>query len=78
MKKGRKKEGEYVRVRGKKRERHFPSRSPANRLSKCVSARDKVGPRDESYARVLETTGFVAFQKVGVSPTPAISCLVAM
>ena len=64
--------------RKKKRERHFPSQSPENRRLKCVSARDKVGPRDESYAWVPETMGFVAFQKVGVSPTPAISCLVAM
>ena len=28
-------------------------------------ARDKVGPRDESYTWVPETVGFVAFQKVG-------------
>ena len=62
----------------KKRERHFPSRSPANQRSKHVRVKDKVGPRDKSYAWVLETTGFVVFQKVGVSPTLVISYLVAM
>ena len=36
----------------KKKEHNFPSRSPANRQSKCIRARDKVGPRDESYAWV--------------------------
>ena len=50
-------------------ERHFPSRSPANRRSKCVGARDKIGSRDESYAWVPETAGFIAFQKVEFSPT---------
>ena len=59
-------------------ERYFPSRSLVNRWKKCVGARDKVGPRDESYAWVLETAGFFEFQKVGVSPTLVISCLVAM
>ena len=49
----------------KKKERHFLLQYPANRWSKRVEARDKVGPRDESYAWVPETTGFVAFQKVG-------------
>ena len=34
----------------KKKERHFPSKSPANRRSKRVGVRDKVGLRDESYA----------------------------
>ena len=68
-----------IRERGKKkREWHFLSRSPTNRLSKCVGARNKVDPRDESYAWVPEITGFVAFQKVGVSPTLVISYLVAM
>ena len=70
-----KKEEECVRVRGKrdggrkkktKRERHFPSRSPTNQRSKCVGKGDKVGSRNESYAWVPETTGFVAFQKVEV------------
>ena len=62
----------------KKKERHFPSRSSANRRSKRVGARDKVGPRDESYAWVPKTAGFVVFQKVGVSRTLVISCLMAM
>ena len=62
----------------KKKERHFPLQSLANRWSKRIEARDKVGSRDESYAWVLETTGFVAFQKVRVSPTLVISCLVVM
>ena len=51
---------------GKKKERHFPSRSLVNRQSKRVGARDKVGPRDESYMWVPEIAGFVSFQKVGV------------
>ena len=67
-----------IQERGKKKELHFPSRSPDNRQSKCVRARDKVGPRNESYRWVPETAGFVTFQKVGVSPTLVISCLVAM
>ena len=50
----------------KKKERHFPSRSPVNQRSKRVGARDKVGPRDESYALVPETGGFITFQKVWV------------
>ena len=58
--------------------RHFPSRSQVNRWLKCVGARNKVGPSDESYAWVPETTGFVTFQNVGVFPTLFISCLVAM
>ena len=62
----------------KKKEWHFPSRSLAYRRLKCVGAKDKVGPHDESYAWVPETTGFIAFQKVGFSPTLVISCLVAM
>ena len=62
----------------KKKEWHFPSRSPTNRRSKRVRAKDKVGPRDESYEWIPKTAGFVAFQKVGVSPTLVISCLVAM
>ena len=66
------------RKKKKKKERHFPLRSPANRQSKRVEARYKVGPHDESYAWVPETVGFVAFQKVGVSATLVISCLVAM
>ena len=53
----------------KKKERHFLSRSPVNRWSKRVGASDKVGPRDESYAWVPKTAGFVAFQKVRFSPT---------
>ena len=56
-------------VRGegkKKRKQHFPLRSPANRQSKHVGARDKVGPCNESYTWIPKTTGFVAFQKVGV------------
>ena len=43
-----------------------------------LGARDKVGPCYESYAWVPETEGFVAFQKVGVSPTLVISYLVAI
>ena len=62
----------------KKKERHFLSRSQANWRSKRVGARDKVTPRDESYAWVPETADFVEFHKVGVSPTLVISCLVAM
>ena len=62
----------------KKRERHFLSRSLENRRSKCVWERDKVGPRDKSYTWVLEIASFIVFQKVGVSPTLVISCLVAM
>ena len=62
----------------KKKERHFPSQSSANRRLKRVGTRDKVGPRDESYVWVLETAGFVSFQKVEVSHTLVISCLVAM
>ena len=63
-----KKEGECVRVRGKKdgerrkkkkRERHFPSRSLVNRWSKCVGARDKVGPCNKSYAWVSKSEFFV-------------------
>ena len=50
----------------KKKEQHFPSLSPVNRWSKRIGARDKVGPRDESYTWVPETVGFVTFQKVGV------------
>ena len=69
-------------VRGEKkkgkRERHFPLLSLVNRLSKRVGVRDKVGLRNESYVWVPETAGFVAFQKVGVSPTLVISCLAAM
>ena len=45
--------------RKKKRERQFPSRSPANRQSKRVGARDKVGPRNESYAWVPKSEFFV-------------------
>ena len=81
-------EGECVRVRGKrdserrkkerKREQHFLTLFLANRPLKRVGARDKVGPRDESYAWVLETAGFVVFQKIGVSLTRVISCLEAM
>ena len=63
---------------GKKQERYFPSRSQANWQWKRVRARDKVGLRDESYAWVPETAIFIAFQKVGVSPTLVISCLMAM
>ena len=62
----------------KKKKRNFPSQSPANRRSKRVEARNKVGPLDESYAWVPEIAGFVTFQKVGVSPTLVISCLVVM
>ena len=75
-----------MRVRGKrdserrknKRKQHFSSQSPVNRWSKPVEARDKVGLHDENYAWVLKTAGFFAFQKVEVSPTLVISCLVAM
>ena len=80
-KKKKREEGEPCveeRRRKKKKERHFPLRSLTNRRSKQVGARDKVGPRDESYAWVPETAGFVAFQKVGVSPALVISSLVAM
>ena len=62
----------------RKKNRHFPSRSPTNRRLKCVGARDKVSPHDKSYAWVTKTTDFFAFQNVGVSPTLVISCLVAM
>ena len=64
--------------RKKKKERHFSSRSPTNRQSKRIGARDKVGPCNVSYAWVPKTAGFVVFQNVGVSPTLIISCLVAM
>ena len=74
----RKEEGECVIRERKKKELHFPLQSSANRRLKHVRARDKVGPREESYVWVLETAGFVAFLKVGVSPTLVISCLVAM
>ena len=50
----------------KKIERHFPSRSPVNWQSKRVREKDKVGPRDKSYAWVIKTVGFIMFQKVGV------------
>ena len=43
----------------KKRERYFPLRSPANRQSKRVGARDKVGPRNESYAWVPKSKFFI-------------------
>ena len=62
----------------KKRGWHFFARFLANQWSKRVGARDKVSPRDESYTWILETASFVVFQKVGVFPTRAISCLVAM
>ena len=77
-----------MRVRGKKdserrkkeikREQHFPTLFLVNRRLKCVGARDKVGARDDSYAWVLETAGFVVFQKIGVSLTRVVSCLGAM
>ena len=82
--KGEKQKGEegesYVEERRKKekREQYFPSRSSVKRQSKRVEARDKIGSRDESYAWVPETVGFIAFQKVEVSPILVISCLVAM
>ena len=57
---------------------YFPSRSLVNRRSKRVGARDKVGRHNDSYTWVTEVVVFVAFQKVRVSPTLVISCLVAM
>ena len=54
--------------RKKRRERHVLSPSLANRRSKRVGVRDKVGLRDESYTWVPEIACFVALQKVGVSP----------
>ena len=44
--------------RKKKRERHLPSRSPVNQQLKRVGARDKVGPRNESYAWVPKSEFF--------------------
>ena len=75
-----KKDGECVRdnERGRKKERHFSSRSSENRQSKLIRTRDKVGICDESYKWVPEIAGYAAFQKLRVSPTLVISCLVAM
>ena len=71
-------EGKEIVREEKKGERHFPSRSPMKQRLKRVGARNKVSTRDESYAWVPETAGFVSFQKVEVSPTRVISYLGAM
>ena len=47
----------------KKKEKHFPSRSPLNRQSKRFGAREKVGPRNESYAWVPKSEFFVKAKK---------------
>ena len=57
---------EERRKKERKKERHFLLRSSVNRRSKRIGSRDKVGPRDESYAWVAEIAGFVAFQNIGV------------
>ena len=46
-----------------KKGRYFPSRSPANRWSKLVKARGKVGLRDKGYAWVPKFDFFVKVQK---------------
>ena len=51
------------RKRKRKKERHFPSRSPANRRSKLVEARDKVGLRDKGYTWVPKSEFFVEVPK---------------
>ena len=46
-----------------KKGRYFPSRSPANRWSKLVKARGKVGLRDKGYAWVPKSDFFVKVPK---------------
>ena len=47
----------------KKKERHLPSRSPANRRSKRIGVRDKVGQCDESYTWVPKSDFFIEVPK---------------
>ena len=47
----------------KKKERHFPSRSQANRRSKLVEEKIKVGLRDKGYAWVPKSKFFVEVPK---------------
>ena len=54
---------ECVSERGKKREWYFPSRSPTNRRSKRVGARDKVGLLDKGYAWVPKSEFFFEVPK---------------
>ena len=75
---GKKKGEEENRAWRRKKRKRKGLRFPEFQRLKVVSLRIKVCPREGSYAWVLETPSFVAFQKVGVSPTLVISCLVAI
>ena len=68
-----------IRERGG-RDLWFSLRSSAYRRSKLVGARGKVGLHDKGYEWVPKSEFFIEDpkKKVGVSPTLAISCLVAM
>ena len=45
--------------KGKKKKRHFPSRSPTIRWSKLVGTKGKVGLRDKGYSRVPKSEFFI-------------------
>ena len=59
----------------KSRERNFSLRSTEIGPWVFVGARDKVGPRNEGYAWVPKSRGFIKLQEVGSFPTLNISSL---